>query len=383
MPDPSLLERALAAFARRFPGGPPRLFRAPGRVNLIGEHTDYNDGFVLPVAIDRQVMVAARRREDRRVRLYALSFDQETEFNLDAIAPDAAVPWSNYGRGVGLVLRQEGYRLPGMDAAIAGDVPIGAGLSSSAALEVAVGYAMLRLAGLEVEGTALAKAAQRAENEFVGMRCGIMDQLIACLGQAEHALLIDCRSLGHRTLPLPADAAIVVVDSGVRRGLKDSEYNSRRAECEAAARHFGVPALRDVDEATFRSRAPELPESTRRRARHVVTENARTLAAALALETSSLHTFGRLMYASHASLRDDFEVSTPELNALVEIAAGVPGVYGARLTGAGFGGCVVALAQRVAAPALVAAIEAQYPARSGRRATVYICRASTGTSEIT
>jgi galactokinase len=313
--------------------------------------------------------------------MFSVDFRQEVRFALDRVECDDEAPWSTYARGVLWSLQEAGYAIGGMDAVVLGDVPIGAGLSSSAALEVAFGYAALSLAGVEIDRLRLALAAQRAEVEFVGMRCGVMDQFIACLGQAEHSLLIDCRHLTYRLVPVPGDVAIVVADSGVRRGLRDSEYNARRAECEAAARHFGVEVLRDVDIGTFRSRAGELPDPVRRRARHVVTENERTLAAVAAFESGDLTTVGRHMDASHASLRDDFEVSCPELDQLVEIARSVSGVYGARLTGAGFGGCIVALAHREAAEPLATAIQERYPPASGRQAAVYHCRASGGASE--
>jgi galactokinase len=379
----SLFQRTLDTFREKFSPDPqPRLFRAPGRVNLIGEHTDYNDGFVLPAAIDYQVVVAARVRDDARINVYALDFEQWDHFDLHSITRRRKNAWSNYIRGAAWSLQQDGHALVGMDAVIAGNVPIGAGLSSSAAIEVATGYTLLRLGKVEVDRVALALAAQRAENDFVGMRCGIMDQFISCLGQVNHALLIDCRDLSHRPVSLPADAALVIADSGVRRGLVESEYNARRAECEAAARHFGVPALRDVDEATFNARAHELPSVVRRRARHVITENARTLAAAQVLDSGDLTTFGQLMNASHASLRDDFEVSCRELDLLVEIARSVDGVYGARLTGAGFGGCILALAQHAAAEKVATAIYERYPPAAGREARVYICQPSDGASEV-
>jgi galactokinase len=379
----SLLQRALDTFREKFgPDPQPRLFRAPGRVNLIGEHTDYNDGFVLPAAIDYQVVVAARERGDSQVNVYALDFKQWDHFDLHSITRRRKNTWSNYIRGAAWSLQQDGHALVGMDTVVAGDVPIGAGLSSSAAIEVATGYTLLRLGKVEVDRVALALAAQRAENDFVGMRCGIMDQFISCLGQVNHALLIDCRDLSHRPVSLPADAALVIADSGVRRGLVESEYNARRAECEAAARHFDVPALRDVDEATFNARAHELPPVVCRRARHVITENARTLAAAQVLDSGDLTTFGQLMNASHTSLRDDFEVSCRELDLLVEIARSVDGVYGARLTGAGFGGCILALAQHAAAEKVATAIYERYPPAAGREARVYICQPSDGASEV-
>jgi galactokinase len=379
----SLFQRTLDTFPEKFSSDPaPRLFRAPGRVNLIGEHTDYNEGFVLPAAIDYQVVVAARERSDAQVNVYALDFERWDHFDLHSITRRQENLWSNYIRGAAWSLQQDGHVLVGMDAVVAGDVPIGAGLSSSAAIEVAIGYTLLRLGKVEVDRVALALAVQRAENDFVGMHCGIMDQFISCLGQVNHALLIDCRDLSHRPVPLPPDAALVIADSGVRRGLVESEYNARRAECEAAARHFGVPALRDVDEAAFNARAYELPPVVRRRARHVITENARTLAAAQVLDAGDLTTFGQLMNASHTSLRDDFEVSCRELDMLVEIARSVDGVLGARLTGAGFGGCIVALAQRTAAEKVVTAIHERYSPAAAREARVYICQPSDGVSEV-
>jgi galactokinase len=381
----SLISQTVASHRTRFDQrATPRIFQAPGRVNLIGDHTDYNDGFVLPAAIDRQIVVAATLRQDSLVNVYALDFDQWDHFDLQKeIARLDGNSWGNYIRGMAWSLLREGCQLRGMDAAVAGDVPIGAGLSSSAAIEVAAGYALLQLSDHEFDRKSLALAAQKAENDFVGMRCGIMDQYISCLGRQNHALLIDCRDLGYRALSLPAGARIVIVDSGVHRGLVDMGYNARRSECETAAAHFGVRALRDVSLTAFNNRAHELDPTVRRRARHVITENDRTAAAAEALMAEDLKTVGSLMVASHASLRDDFEVSCPELDLLVEIALEVQGVYGARLTGAGFGGSMVALVQPEAAADLTAAVAARYGPVSGRRATVYVCRASAGVSEIT
>lgn len=381
----SLISQTVASYCSNFDRrGKPRTFQAPGRVNLIGDHTDYNDGFVLPAAIDRQIVVAATPREDSLINVYALDFDQWDHFDLQKeIARLSENSWSNYIRGMAWSLLREGCKLRGMDAAVGGDIPIGAGLSSSAAIEVAVGYAMLQLSDNERDRKFLALAAQKTENDFVGMRCGIMDQYISCLGQRNHALLIDCRDLGYRAIPIPAGVLIVIVDSGVHRGLVDMEYNARRLECESAATHFGIRALRDVSLKAFKNRAHELAPTACRRARHVITENDRTVSAAEALEVDDLKAIGQLMVASHASLRDDFEVSCPELNLLVEIGLGVKGVYGARLTGAGFGGSMVALVQPEAAAELTAAITERYGPESGRQATVYVCKASGGVSEIT
>lgn len=378
----SPIPRTLAAFKKHFNDQRPLLFRAPGRVNLIGEHTDYNDGFVLPTAIDHQIVIASRRRDDRQVNIFSLDFDQWDRFSLDDLSKSPDQTWSNYVRGVAWSLQEDGHKLTGMDAVIAGNVPIGAGLSSSAAMEVVTGYALLKLAGIEVDRVKLALAAQRAENDFVGMRCGIMDQYISCLGQADHALLIDCRDLGYKSVPLSPEAGVIIVDSNVHRGLVDNEYNTRRAECEEAAQHFGVPALRDVEEETFFARADELSPIVRRRAKHVITENARTLAAAKALQADDFETVGKLMNASHESMRDDFEISRRELDVLVKIAQDVEGVYGARLTGAGFGGCIVALATNEATKAVEKAVKAKYPAATGLEASIYICQASNGVSEV-
>jgi galactokinase len=381
----SLIAQTVASYCINFDRrGTPRAFQAPGRVNLIGDHTDYNDGFVLPAAIDRQIVVAATPREDSLIHVYALDFDQWDHFDLQKeIRRLSENPWSNYIRGMAWSLLREGCKLRGMDAAIGGDIPIGAGLSSSAAIEVAAGYAMLQLSDSERDREFLALAAQKSENDFVGMRCGIMDQYISCLGQRNHALLIDCRDLGYRAIPLPGGVLIIIVDSGVHRGLVDMEYNARRLECESAATHFGVRALRDVSLKAFKNRAHELAPTACRRARHVITENDRTVSAAEALEVGDLKTLGQLMVASHASLRDDFEVSCPEVNLLVEIALGVKGVYGARITGAGFGGSMVALVQPEAAAELTDAISKRYGPVSGRQANVHVCKASEGVSEIT
>lgn len=373
------------AFFDAFGMPPDAVVRAPGRVNLIGEHTDYNDGFVLPVAIDRAIYMATRARNDRMVRLAALDVNQRTEFSLDQIVRDEAATWSNYVRGVALSLQEAGYVLRGLDAAIHGDVPRGAGLSSSAALEMAAAMAFQVTSGLTLDRVQMALVGRRAENEFVGVQSGIMDQYISSLGRRDHALLIDCRSLEYYLVPLPAGVRIVVADSGVRRGLVASAYNQRRAECEEGARLLaerlpGIRALRDVSVEAFEAHRDALPEPVRQRCQHIVYENQRVLDAVAALERGDLVTMGQLMDASHASLRDLYEVSGPELDALVEIARRVPGCLGARLTGAGFGGCTVNLVEESAVAAVVAAIERDYPARTGRTPQVYVCRAVDGAS---
>ncbi len=371
-------------FKKQFDAPPSYFFRAPGRVNLIGEHTDYNDGFVLPCAIDYDTVIAAAPRADDQVNLVAVDFgEQISRFSLTAdISKDMATPWSNYVRGMAWAMQQRGYGLRGANMVIAGNVPQGAGLSSSASLEVVVGTVFNQLSGLNLDGQTIALIGQQAENNFVGMRCGIMDQFISALGRQDHALLLDCRSLAYRAVPIPAGTAIIIANSNVKRGLVDSEYNTRRRECETAAAHFGVPALRDVPPDLFSLHEDELGETVARRARHVITENARTEAAAAALARGDLTTMGRLMAESHVSMRDDFEITVPPIDALVEIIGAVIGeAGGVRMTGGGFGGCVVALAPQTLVPDVEAAIAANYLAASGLEATIYVCRASAGAGE--
>ncbi len=366
-------------FVHQFGGTPERIVRAPGRVNLIGEHTDYNDGFVLPMAVNYDVRIAMRARPDRMVQLYSVDFDMPDSFALDDIVKAReGAGWSNYVRGVAQILQREGYILGGMDAAISGDIPRAAGLSSSAALELASITAWRLENRLNIGPVRAALIGQRAENQFVGVRCGIMDQFISSLGKEGHALLIDCRSLDYKPVPLPAGIAIVVTDSGIKRGLVDSAYNERRAQCEEAARLLGVKALRDVSVEMFEENKHKLSLVTMKRARHVVTEDQRTWDSAAALERGDVETFGKLMNESHASMRDDFENSTPDMDVLVKIQQETPGCYGARMTGGGFGGCSVALVRNDAVYGLEQTILTQYPARTGRKPQVYICHASQG-----
>ncbi|HEY7509421.1 MAG TPA: galactokinase [Vicinamibacteria bacterium] len=382
MTDPG---RAGGAFREAF-GRAPRLFRAPGRVNLIGEHTDYNDGFVLPIALDRDTVAAASERDDRRLVARSADGGEPGEIDLDAAPTARRGTWLDYVEGTARVVEERFGRLRGADLLVAGDVPVGAGLSSSAALEISVGTALAALAGLPLDGRALALAGQAAEHRFVGTRCGIMDQLASVLGRAGHALFVDCRSLDVRAIPVhPERAAVLVFDSGVRHQHSSGEYNVRRAQCEEAvarlaARGAGIRALRDVTPAELREAG--LPEPLRRRARHVVTEIARTEEAAAALTRGDLAGFGRLMYASHASLRDDYEVSVPELDALVEAAAATSGVLGARMTGGGFGGCAIALVERARVQFAGASIAAAYANRFGRSPGWFVTSAAEGAGEI-
>ncbi len=371
-------------FARRF-GQPQRwIVRAPGRVNLIGEHTDYNDGFVLPLAIDRAMWIALRPRDDRRVIVHSVDFDESREFSLDRLTNEDGQPdnqgtgWIEYLKGVAWSLQEGGHELAGWEGVLQGDVPVGAGLSSSAALEVATARTFATAAGLDWDPTEMAKLAQRAENRWVGVNCGIMDQLISAAGRAGHALLIDCRSLDTRPVPFPTGVAVVILDTATRRGLVDSAYNERRAQCEAAAEFFGVRALRDVELEQFERFSSGLEEAVRRRALHVITENSRTLQAVDAMERGELCALGVLMAKSHASLRDDYEVSSDALNAIVESAMAHPGCYGARMTGAGFGGCAVAVIEAQQADDFVATASADYEKKTGHTPTLYVCQATNG-----
>ena len=354
---------------------------APGRVNLIGEHVDYSEGFVLPLAIDRATTARAVPRDDRRVRVRSAEREGEATFDLDDADATARGDWSDYAQGMARALDRR-VRLRGANLHVSTTVPIGAGLSSSAAFELAVGLALLGAAGAELDRGELARAAREAENGFVGLRSGIMDQLASAFGMRDHALLIDCRTAAVTPVPIPPGVAIVVADTGVKHELASSAYNERRAESEAAARALGVPSLRDVTSALWEERATLLSPLLLRRARHVVTENERTLRVAAALSAGDLTSAGEAMNASHASLRDDYEVSAPELDLLAETARRVPGVYGARMTGGGFGGSIVALADREATEALSAALDVAFAGRFGRRPATMLVRPSDGAARI-
>ncbi len=369
-------------FAAQFGESPAFIVRAPGRVNLIGEHTDYNDGFVFPMAIDRATWIALRPRADKRVSAISLDMDERREFALDDLPRPGKIRWIDYLIGVAWSLGERGYALNGWDGVISGDVPIGSGLSSSAALELAAARAFYEVSDFDWDARAMALACQAAENNWLGVNCGIMDQMISAAGVADRALLIDCRSLATRTAPLPPGTAVVILDTGTRRGLVDSEYNERRARCEAAARHFGVAALRDVELATFKRRAGELDEVSQRRARHVISENERALQARDAMKAGDAGTLGRLMIESHISLRDDFEVSSPALDAIVAGASAEAACYGARMTGAGFGGCAVALARTEAADTFGKRVAAKYRAETGYEPAIYVTRASRGAETV-
>ncbi|MCL4393766.1 MAG: galactokinase [Chloroflexi bacterium] len=375
----SNLESIQSEFLWRFAAPPEHVARAPGRVNLIGEHTDYNGGFVFPMAIDHEAVVAARRRSDRMVRLVAQDLGGATvEFSLDSIERDDAQSWSNYVRGVALELERAGAKLPGLDLMIHSTVPVGSGLSSSAALEVSSATAFLSFVDFDLSRVDLALMCQRVENEFVGVKTGIMDQFISALARAGTALLVDCRALTYEHVPMPKGAVVVVCDTTTRRGLVGSEYNARRAECEDGARRMGVPLLRDVSLADFERWKKQLPPIVAKRCRHIVTENARVLNAAAAMRSNDLATLGRLMNESHTSLKDDYQVSSPALDVMVEIARLQEGCLGARLTGAGFGGCTVNLVAEPAERAFVEGVKREYRKRQGVEPPVYVCHASQG-----
>ena len=377
----SLHQRVTDEFTKRFGGLPDVVVRAPGRVNLIGEHTDYNDGFVLPMAIDRALWIELRQRDDDKVSAVSLDFDEKSSFALDGLAY-ASAGWVEYIKGMAWALQRAGFHLNGWEGVIAGDVPLGAGLSSSAALELATARAFSAVSGFAWDAGKMALMGQRAENDWVGMKCGIMDQMISAAGQAGHALLIDCRSLETEAVPLPARTAVVVLDTMTRRGLVDSAYNERRAQCEAAASFFGVKALRDVTMARFEVEGDALDDVTFRCARHVITENERTLRASEAMKRGDAVQVGRLMDESHASMRDDFEISCAELDAMVSCARQQDGCYGARMTGGGFGGCAVALVRADGAERFSRTAAACYQKKTGLVASTYVCEATDGASVV-
>lgn len=378
--------RAVDAYINRYGKQPDHVIRAPGRVNIIGEHTDYNDGFVLPCAIDRDTVVAigkADQRDSANINSYSCDFDDGDNFSIDDKIRPSEKQWANYIRGMAKHLIGAAYHPSPSQMTIAGDVPLGSGLSSSASLEIAVGRALIEQSALSIDPAELALIAQAAENQFIGCSCGIMDQLISAQGQSDHALLIDCRSLQCTPISIPKDTAIIIVNSGVAHSNVDGEYNQRRMQCEAAAHHYGVTALRDIDEAQLIAGKANLDALTYKRARHVVSENARTLAAAEALKLGDMQRLGALMMQSHISMRDDFEITIPAIDELADIMnAIIGGNGGARMTGGGFGGCVIGMTHIDKAPALIDAIYSQYSAPNGKRADIFICKASQGANKI-
>jgi len=376
----------VARFEERF-GTCPRLVRAPGRVNLIGEHTDYNEGFVFPAAIAFHTQIAIAKSEDRSLVVVSENYSERSEFDLDHLPASRRGHWSDYVVGVVRLRTGRLGKLPGANLLIHGDVPHGAGLSSSASLEVAVCLAYLNISEARLEGTEIARLCQQAENEFVGARCGIMDQFVCVHGRKDHALRLDCRSLEYRLFAVPAEVRLVICNTMVRHSLAAGEYNQRREECEAAARYFSaclpsVRALRDVTMEDFLRFGKQLPEPIRKRARHVISEDARVLQAADALERKDLALFGKLMADSHASLRDDFEVSCEELDLMVRLAEDADGVYGARMTGGGFGGCAIALVQADQVKRFKTTVGVEYERATGRAPELYVSSAADGAESL-
>ena len=364
-----------------------RVFRAPGRVNLIGEFTDYNDGFVMPAAVDFFTRVAVTERPDRVLSMHSANVGQRRECPLDDPAAHPAKDWSDYVRGVAVILEGLGHRLHGADLEIEGDVPMGAGLSSSASIEVATALALMGVSGLSLGLKEIAELCQRAENEFAGSRCGIMDQFISCFGKAGHALLLDCRSLDYRQIPMPQGVRRVNCNTMVRHQHASGEYNNRRADCEAGVRDFygllpHLRALRGVTLADLSRDRDGRAEPVYRRCRHVISENARVERAAQALEQSDLDTLGILMGESHRSLRDDFEVSCPELDLMVDLASSAPGIRGARMTGGGFGGCAIALVEQDRVEDFVKQVGEGYRKTTGTKPELYVTSAADGAAEV-
>jgi galactokinase len=380
----SMLTKLNSVFTQTFGDEPPRHFQAPGRVNLIGEHTDYNDGFVLPCAIDYQTIVAVTPRDDMTVRVVAVDYSNEQdEFSLDCdIESHSTQMWSNYVRGVIKHLQLRGHIFKGANLAIAGNVPQGAGLSSSASLEVVIGETFRGLYNLSLTKAEVALNGQEAENQFVGCQCGIMDQMVSACGSKFNALLLDCRSLETKLISMPKNLAVMIINSNVKRGLVDSEYNTRRLQCEEAARTLGLKALRDISLAKLQSNKDRLPEVVYRRAHHVVSDSERTVLAAQALRKNDVVQLSRLMAESHISMRDDFEITVPPIDFIVKILTEYLGDNGGvRMTGGGFGGCMVALMPHDMVEGAKELIAESYQEETGYKETIYICSASDGAGE--
>lgn len=389
LPQINKHENLASRFEQEYHRSPGVIAQAPGRVNLLGEHVDYNDGIVLPVAIDRAVRLAAAQTMNNIVSLYALDIGKRVSFRLSDVTERKSIDgqplpnWARYPAGIAWSLQQAGLPLQGMEAVYSSDVPIGAGLSSSAAVEVAFAATWESLAGWEISNLELAKLCQLAENKYVGVSSGLMDQFASACGVDGHVLCFDTRSLEWKPLELPSGTAIVIADSGIRRSLTNSAYNDRRNACEQSVELLrkylpGITSLRDVSSVELAAYSTFLPPEIERRAEHVVKEIHRVDQAILALQRGDAHMFGGFMFSSHKSLRDLYEVSIPELDCLVEIARGLPGIYGARLTGAGFGGCTVNLVAGDEAADFMQGLQEGYHQKTGRVAKVYLCHASAG-----
>jgi len=379
-------QQLLEAFQERF-GSAASIYRAPGRVNLIGEHTDYNDGFVLPAAIEFYCWAATAPRRDGKLAIYSENFNETVEVALDSLSPLEKMHWANYPLGVAWALRQAGKPLTGANIYIAGDVPLGAGLSSSAAVEVATGFALLGQSRIAVDRSELAQLCQKAENEFVGARVGIMDQFVSCHGRASHAILLDCRSLQHEFVKIPADLQLVICNTMVKHELASGEYNARRAECEEGVRILRkafpeIRALRDVTLSQLEDQRRNLSPKVFARCRHVLTENARVKSAVEAFHQGDCKALGPLMRDSHRSLRDDYEVSCKELDLMVELASAQPGLIGARMTGGGFGGCTINLVESAAVSNFRHNVAAAYSSKTGLTPEIFVSPACEGAQQI-
>jgi len=380
------VEEITNAFVHLY-GAHPRIYRAPGRVNLIGEHTDYNEGFVMPMAINFSTYVAMTKRDDRVIKIHSDTFKEAASIDLTHAPARGQKHWSDYAFGVALRLQEAGHVISGANMLVHGEVPLGSGLSSSAALEVATGLGLLDISREKIDRLQLAKTCQKAENEFVGARTGLMDQFIACFGKAGHAVMLDCRSLESQALPIPDEVSVVVCNTLVKHELASSEYNARREQCEAGVRILAhhlpdVNSLRDASVADVEKFKGELGEIVFKRCRHVASENDRVRAAARALQERDLKTLGKLMFESHESLRDDYEVSCRELDVMVDLARAIDGVFGARMTGGGFGGCTVNMVDVSAADEFERVIKAEYAKATGRVPEVYVCAAADGAERV-
>ncbi|MFQ5707979.1 MAG: galactokinase [bacterium] len=381
--EKSLVAESRALFQQAFQQPARVCVTAPGRVNLMGGHVDYNEGFVLPAAIDKSIAVCASPRDDRQLAMVSADYRDQIQVPLSALAFSKEHFWSNYVQGVAFFLQQQGHPLRGANLLIKGNIPPGAGLSSSAALEVAAGYAFKALNHLSISELEMVKLCRKVENDFVGVQCGIMDQLISAVGKKNHALLLDCRSLDYEYIPVPRHASLLICDTGLKRELAGSEYNRRRQACQATVDRLskvlpGIRTLRDVTPGQLEAHAHLLDETLRKRSRHVVTEVQRTKESAALLRKGDLAAFGSLMFQSHLSLKNDYEVSCPELDTIVDLCAQCDGVYGARLTGAGFGGSVVCLAQDDCCPRVLDRLSNQYGRLTHRSVTLCICNIASG-----
>ncbi|MEP2987775.1 MAG: galactokinase [Parasphingorhabdus sp.] len=375
-----LINRVVQSFETGFGQSPQLIISAPGRVNLIGEHTDYNDGFVLPCAIDHETIVAISPTQGDQVEVIACDYDQHDRFGINSDFEYQTDEWKNHVRGVAASFKARGLKIAGARIAIGGNIPQGAGLSSSASISVALGKAIAAINGFDdIDETQIALIAQQSENDFVGCACGIMDQLASARSVADHAMLLDCRSLDFEPIAIPQELSLLIIHSGVKRGLVDSAYNERREQCEKAARHFGISALRDLDERRLKDGKGDLDDVTYRRARHVVTENQRVLDAARAFRVGDIMALSNLMAASHQSMRDDFEITVPPIDRLVELIANVIGKSGGvRMTGGGFGGCVVTLVPHEKVEAVETAVATEYVTPDGTPAIIYRCKPANG-----